>query len=122
MKKLLIALALTIASTHAQADQFDATLENCRNATNDISFIHAYNRTCGGVNASQTLDYQMGMFKLKGCTSKVSLDEIRLAIGRDMENMTQMKYQSGDPRFCENTEVIKERDSAYSDLLNTSLR
>ncbi len=130
MKKLILVLALTMAS-QAQAEtpvsvqdlMENTTLENCRNATNDISFIYAYNAVCpSGVNAESTLNYQMGMFKLKGCTKKVSLNDIRLAISRDIESLTQMKYQTNDPNFCISDKVIKERDAAYSDLLNKSLR
>lgn len=117
MKTLLgAAVALMIATT-AQAE---TTLDNCRNATNDMSFIYAYNRLCGGVNAGHDLDNKMGVLQLRGCTKKVSLDEIRLAISRDVETLSQLKYQANDPYFCTSNEVIKERDDAMTDFLSST--
>jgi len=112
MIKLILALALTMTST-AQAKE--ATVSECRDATNDMSFGYAYQSICpSGYNANTQLNMHMDIFKRRGCTNKVSLDDIRVAVGRDSETLTQLKYQSNNPYFCINDEVIKEYHGSIS--------
>ena len=116
MKTILIALALTIASDvqagqkcYADGCRFENTLQQCRDAVNDLSFINAYEEQC---SSRISLEYNLGVFKLQECTKQVSLNELRLAIARDKENLAQIRYQLNDPYFCAKDDVVKEYHDA----------
>jgi hypothetical protein len=113
MKKLILALALL--PTLAQADK--PTVNMCRDAVNAMSFAYAYESICGG-GAAYHLDLNMNRLKSQGCTSKVSLNDIRLAISRDVETLRQLNYETpvayNVTPFCQMDDVVKERNNAFT--------
>ena len=111
MKKLILALALTIASNVQAYPLSEATTAQCQAAADNMAFSNAYERVCN--SRSHTFSRNFDTWKMHGCSDKVSLNELRQTIAINNDMMAQMKYKANDPYFCMNDDVA----NAYHDSM-----
>ncbi|MFI3219334.1 MAG: hypothetical protein QX189_09460 [Methylococcales bacterium] len=120
MKKLLIALVLTMANQAQAYPLSEATTAQCQEAAENMAFSNAYERVCNA--RSHSFNRNINVWKMHGCSDKVSLNELRQTVAINNDMMAQTKYKANDPYFCMSDEMAKAVRESATAFMNFEVR